>query len=69
MLNRGYGVRCDSGAPAPFPDALSGFDYRSIVGLDASDRSIPWQSLPPVTVTALGPFTAKLPNLNPGGVY
>jgi alpha-L-fucosidase len=46
-----------------------GFEYRSIVGLDASDRSIPWQAGPSTTLTAPGPFSLPLPNLNPEGVY
>jgi len=48
----------------------AGFQYRSIAGLDASDRSIPWQPVASsVTVTATGAFSATLPNLNPDGVY
>lgn len=51
-------------------DSLAvGFEYRSIAGLDASDRSIPWQSIPSATLTAPGPFSVKLPDLNPEGVY
>ncbi len=46
-----------------------GFEYRSIVGLDASDRSIPWQAGPSTTLTAPGSFTLPLPNLNPDGIY
>lgn len=46
-----------------------GFQYRSIVGLDASDRSIPWQAGPSTTMTAPGPFALKVENLNPQGVY
>ncbi len=46
-----------------------GFEIRSIVGLDASDRSIPWQAGPKTTVTAKGPFRLQVPNLNPEGVY
>ncbi len=46
-----------------------GFQYRSIVGLDASDRSIPWQVGPSTTLTAPGPFALTLANLNPDGVY
>lgn len=46
-----------------------GFEYRSIVGLDASDRSIPWQMGPSKMVTALGPFTLMLGDLKPDGVY
>ncbi|MBM3795978.1 MAG: alpha-L-fucosidase [Acidobacteria bacterium] len=45
----------------------AGFQYRSIVGLDASDRSIPWQNGPSTTVTAAGPFT--LTGLDPNGIY
>jgi alpha-L-fucosidase len=46
-----------------------GFEYRSIVGLDASDRSIPWQKGPSKAMTAPGEFTMQLPNLNPDGIY
>jgi len=46
-----------------------GFEYRSIVGLDASDRSIPWQQGPSTTLTAPGRFSLPLPGLNPAGVY
>ena len=46
-----------------------GFEYRSIAGLDASDRSIPWQKGPSRTLDAPGKFTLSLPNLNPEGVY
>jgi alpha-L-fucosidase len=46
-----------------------GFEYRSIAGLDASDRSIPWQQGPSTTLTSPGAFELALPNLNPEGVY
>jgi alpha-L-fucosidase len=46
-----------------------GFEFRSIVGLDASDRSIPWQQGPSTTVTAPGRFSLELGNLNPEGIY
>jgi alpha-L-fucosidase len=46
-----------------------GFDYRSIAGLDASDRSIPWQTVFSTTLKAPGPFEVKLPDVNPKGVY
>jgi alpha-L-fucosidase len=46
-----------------------GFDYRSIVGLDASDRSIPWQAGPARTMTATGEFTLPVTGLNPNGIY
>jgi alpha-L-fucosidase len=46
-----------------------GFEYRSIVGLDASDRSIPWQAGPSITMSAPGPFSLPLANLNAAGVY
>jgi alpha-L-fucosidase len=46
-----------------------GFEYRGIAGLDASDRSVPWQQGPTTTLTAPGEFTLKLPGLNPEGVY
>jgi alpha-L-fucosidase len=51
------------------PSLEVGFEYRSIVGLDASDRSIPWQAGPITTLTAPGDFTLQVPNLNPDGVY
>ncbi len=47
----------------------AGFEYRSIQGLDASDRSIPWQAGPSTKVSATGSFSLKVPNLNPEGVY
>jgi alpha-L-fucosidase len=46
-----------------------GFEYRSILGLDASDRSIPWQAGPSTTLSAPGPYSLKLSGLNPEGVY
>jgi alpha-L-fucosidase len=46
-----------------------GFEYRSIVGLDASDRSNPWQQGPSTTLGAPGEFTLKVTDLNPEGVY
>jgi alpha-L-fucosidase len=46
-----------------------GFEYRGIAGLDASDRSIPWQQGPAATLSAPGEFTLQLPDLNPEGVY
>jgi alpha-L-fucosidase len=46
-----------------------GFEYRSIAGLDASDRSIPWQQGPSATLGAPGEFTLKLTDLNAEGVY
>ena len=46
-----------------------GFEYRGIAGLDASDRSIPWQQGPVATLSAPGEFTLQLPGLNPDGVY
>ncbi|MGJ5816653.1 alpha-L-fucosidase [Paludibaculum fermentans] len=51
------------------PSLEVGFQYRSIIGLDASDRSIPWQNGPSQMVSATGAFTLTLPNLNPEGVY
>jgi len=51
------------------PSLEVGFEYRSIVGLDASDRSIPWQQGPSTTLSAPGNFTLKLSALNPEGVY
>ena len=51
------------------PSLEVGFEYRSIVGLDASDRSIPWQSGPSTTLTATGPFSLPLRDLNPDGIY
>ena len=46
-----------------------GFEYRSIAGLDASDRSIPWQPGPATTLTSPGSFRLALPDLNADGVY
>jgi alpha-L-fucosidase len=46
-----------------------GFEYRTIVGLDASDRSIAWQHGPSTILSAAGDFALKLPDLNPEGVY
>ena len=46
-----------------------GFEYRSIVGLDASDRSIPWQPGPSTTLARPGRFSLPLPDLNPAGIY
>jgi alpha-L-fucosidase len=46
-----------------------GFEYRSIVGLDASDRSIAWQPGPSMRMTAPGSFTLSVAGLNPDGVY
>lgn len=46
-----------------------GFEYRSIAGLDASDRSIPWQQGPKKTMTATGEFSLEVAGLNPAGVY
>jgi alpha-L-fucosidase len=51
------------------PTLKVGFEYRSIVGLDASDRSIPWQQGPSTTLGAPSGFTLKLTDLNPEGVY
>ncbi|MBL8217487.1 MAG: alpha-L-fucosidase [Bryobacterales bacterium] len=47
----------------------AGFEYRSIVGLDASDRSIPWKPGPSTKRTATGKFSLALPNLDPNGIY
>ncbi|MBI4891218.1 MAG: alpha-L-fucosidase [Acidobacteria bacterium] len=46
-----------------------GFQIRSIVGLDASDRSIPWQEAGALTVTQTGPFHLKVTNLKSDGIY
>jgi alpha-L-fucosidase len=46
-----------------------GFEYRSILGLDASDRSIPWQAGPSTQVRAAGPFSLKISGLRSDGVY
>ena len=51
------------------PSLEVGFEYRSIAGLDASDRSIPWQQGPSTTLGAPGEFTLTLPGLNAEGVY
>lgn len=58
------GILLDMGGTASLE---AGFEYRSIVGLDASDRSIPWQTAPSATLTAPGPFFLTLPNLQ--GIY
>ncbi|HWQ53849.1 MAG TPA: alpha-L-fucosidase [Bryobacteraceae bacterium] len=60
------GVLLDMGKTASLE---VGFEYRSIVGLDASDRSIPWQKATSATLTAPGPFFLTVPNLNPQGIY
>ncbi len=46
-----------------------GFEYRSIRGLDASDRSIPWQPGPSTTATSPGAFSLNVSGLRPDGVY
>lgn len=46
-----------------------GFQIRSIVGLDASDRSIPWQEAGSTTVSRTGPFSLKVPGLKSDGIY
>lgn len=46
-----------------------GFQYRSILGLDASDRSIPWQMGPSTTLPSTGQFKLPVTGLNPDGVY
>jgi alpha-L-fucosidase len=51
------------------PSLEVGFEYRSIIGLDASDRSIPWQQGPSTTLSAPGNFTLSLSGLNPEGIY
>jgi len=51
------------------PSLEVGVEYRSIVGLDASDRSIPWVAGPTKTVSATGAFSFAVPNLNPDGIY
>jgi len=51
------------------PSLTVGFEYRSISGLDAHDRSTPWQAGPSTTLEAPGPFALELPNLIPGGIY
>jgi len=74
------GAKCDAGTKAASltgalqdlgkaPSLEVGFEYRSIVGLDASDRSIPWQQGPSTTLSAPGNFTVKLSGQNPEGVY
>ena len=51
------------------PELEVGFDFRSIVGLDASDRSIAWQSGPSTRLKSPGAFTLRVPGLNPDGIY
>lgn len=46
-----------------------GFEYRSIAGLDASDRSIPWVAGPSTVLAAPGVFTLRTPPLDADGVY
>ena len=46
-----------------------GFEYRGIAGLDASDRSIPWQAGPTRVMTATGEFSMAIDGLKPNGVY
>jgi alpha-L-fucosidase len=60
------GVLVDMGKAASLE---VGFEFRSIAGLDASDRSIPWQPGPSTTLSAPGPFSLELRNLNPEGIY
>lgn len=60
------GVLLDMGKA---PGLEVGFEYRSIVGLDASDRSIPWQQGGSRVLTNPGPFSLLLPGLDPAGVY
>ena len=38
-----------------------GFEYRNIAGLDASDRSIPWQSVASTTLQAPGRSPSNCP--------
>jgi alpha-L-fucosidase len=61
-----HGVLVDMGMAATLE---VGFEYRSIVGLDASDRSIPWRPGPSTTVNAAGPFSLSITNLDPAGIY
>lgn len=60
------GVLTDMGKTASLE---VGFDYRSIIGLDASDRSIPWQPGPSVKREMTGRFALPVSGLNPDGVY
>jgi alpha-L-fucosidase len=60
------GVLADMGKSASLE---VGFQIRSIVGLDASDRSIPWQAAGSLTVSKAGPFTLKVPGLKSDGIY
>lgn len=51
------------------PALTVGFQYRNIVGLDASDRSIPWQDAGSTTLARTGPFEIKVEALKPDGIY
>ncbi len=46
-----------------------GFQIRSIVGLDASDRSIPWREAGATTLTKTGSFSLEVSGLKPDGIY
>lgn len=46
-----------------------GVEYRSIAGLDASDRSIPWMAGPSKRVKQTGAFTFEVEGLDAKGIY
>ena len=71
-FDRGTGTATLTGRLIDMGNAAAldvGFEYRSIVGLDASDRSIAWQPGPSMWMTAPGTFTLSVPGLNPDGIY
>jgi alpha-L-fucosidase len=71
-FDRGTGTATLTGRLVDIGNAAAldvGFEYRSIVGLDASDRSIAWQPGPSMRMTAPGSFTLSVPGLSPEGIY
>jgi alpha-L-fucosidase len=71
-FDRGTGTATLTGRLIDMGNAAAldvGFEYRSIVGLDASDRSIAWQPGPSMRLTAPGSFTLSVPGLSPEGIY
>jgi alpha-L-fucosidase len=71
-FDRGTGTATLTGRLVDMGNAAAldvGFEYRSIVGLDASDRSIAWQPGPSMRMTAPGSFTLSVPGLSPEGIY
>jgi alpha-L-fucosidase len=50
-------------------DAMVGFEYRDITGLDASERTGEWQQTGSSHLTAAGPFSAESAVLKSGDTY